>query len=51
VLRTINTTCTAEGVDLATYLRHVFAHQHELADHPDRHTPYAVALRCEQPAT
>lgn len=43
VLRTMNATCTAAGVDLADYLRHVFTHRHEIADHPDRHTPYAVS--------
>jgi hypothetical protein len=45
VLRTLNATCTSAGVELADYLRHVNAHRRELADHPDRHTPYAVALR------
>lgn len=43
VLRTINSTCTAAGIDPTDYLRFVFKHGQEVHDHPERFTPYAVA--------
>jgi len=48
VLRTINATCTAAGLDLADYLRYVFKYRDQLHDHPERFTPYAVAKYFEQ---
>ena len=48
VLRTINATCTAAGLDLADYLRYVFKHRDHLHAHPERFTPYAVAKHFEQ---
>lgn len=43
VLRTINATCTAAGVDLTAYLRFVFTRPKELAEHPENLTPFAFA--------
>ena len=43
VLRTINSTCTAAAIDPEVYLRYVNKHEHEVYDHPERFTPYAVA--------
>jgi hypothetical protein len=44
VLRTINSTCTAAEIDPEDYLRYVNKYGHELHDHPEKFTPYAVAL-------
>lgn len=43
ILRTINATCTAAGVDLTDYLRFAFKHADELHDHPEAFTPFAFA--------
>lgn len=43
ILRTINSTCTAAGVDLTDYLIFVFTHPDELRDHPEKLTPFAFA--------
>lgn len=43
ILRTINATCTAAGVDLVDYLRFVFIYSTELTDHPENFTPHAFA--------
>jgi Transposase IS66 family len=43
VLRTINSTCTAAGIDPEAYLRYVYKHEADVHDHPERFTPYAVA--------
>lgn len=47
ILRTINATCTAAGIDLTDYLRFVFKHADELHDHPETLTPFAVARRLD----
>jgi hypothetical protein len=47
VLRTINSTCTAAGIDPTDYLRFVFKHGPEVHDHPEKFTPYAVARSLE----
>ena len=44
VLRTINSTCTAAEIDPEDYFRYVNKHEDEIHDHPERFTPYAVAL-------
>lgn len=51
VLRTINSTCTAAEIDPEDYLRYVNKHEHEVHDHPERFTPYAVAqiLKSKKP--
>jgi hypothetical protein len=43
VLRTINSTCTAAGIDPEAYLRYVYKHEAEVHDHPEQFTPYAVS--------
>ena len=48
VLRTINATCTAAGLDLTTYLTVVFKNRNDLKEHPEKYTPYAVALQIEK---
>jgi hypothetical protein len=48
ILRTINATCTAAGVDLEDYLRFVFEHIDALQDHPLDFTPFAFALSRDQ---
>jgi hypothetical protein len=48
ILRTINATCTAAGLDLTVYLRYVFKNRNQLHSHPELLTPYAVALRLER---
>lgn len=48
VLRTINATCTAAGIDLTDYLRYVFKHRDQLQSCPEKFTPYAVALHLER---
>jgi hypothetical protein len=51
ILRTINSTCTAAGVDLTDYLIFVFTHADELHDTPERLTPFAFArTRDQKPA-
>lgn len=45
VLRTINATCTAADVPLATYLRAVLPEGEKIAANPAHYTPYAVAER------
>jgi hypothetical protein len=47
ILRTINATCTAAGIDLTVYIRHIFKHRSQLQSHPEKFTPYAVALHLE----
>ena len=50
ILRTMNSTCTAAGVDLTEYLIFVFTHLQELHDEPERFTPFAFArLRDQKP--
>lgn len=44
ILRTINATCTAAGLDLAVYLQYVFKNRNQLHEHPELFTPYAVLL-------
>lgn len=48
VLRTINATCTAAGIDPTDYLRYISKHQNHLHEAPERYTPYAVALVFEE---
>ena len=48
VLRTINATCTAAGLDLTTYLRVIFKNRTDLQAHPELYTPYAIALRIDR---
>ena len=48
ILRTINATCTAAGVDLTDYLIFVFTHADELHDHPENLTPFAFATLQDQ---
>lgn len=45
ILRTINATCTMARIDLTDYLVQVYAARHDLADHPHRHTPFALAKK------
>jgi len=47
ILRTINATCTAAGVDLTDYLRFVFKHADELHDRPEDFTPFKFARRLD----
>jgi hypothetical protein len=47
ILRTINATCTAAGVDLTDYLRFVFTHLEDGHVHPERFTPFAFARRLD----
>ena len=48
ILRTINATCTAAGVDLTNYLVFVFTHIDETHDHPESFTPFAFAQSLDQ---
>ena len=48
ILRTINATSTAAGIDLKDYLCYVFKHLDRLHDNPQDFTPYAVARHLEQ---
>lgn len=48
ILRTINATCTATGLDLTVYLRFVFKNRKHLKENPELYTPYAVARQLEQ---
>jgi hypothetical protein len=48
ILRTINATCTAAGVDLTDYLIFVFTHPNELHDSPECLTPFAFAKLRDQ---
>lgn len=48
VLRTVNATCTAAGVDLTAYLRFVFKNRHNLQEYTEKFTPYAFALSLEK---
>ena len=52
ILRTINATCTAAGLDLTVYLRVVFKNRKRLHETPELFTPYAVArqLKSEKSA-
>jgi hypothetical protein len=49
ILRTINATCTAAGIDLKDYFCYVFKHLEELHDRPQDFTPYAIAHQLEKP--
>lgn len=44
ILRTINATCTAAGVDLTDYLVFVFTHADSLQNHPETLTPFDFAV-------
>jgi hypothetical protein len=48
ILRTINATCTAAGLDLTAYLRIVFKNRKRLHENPELFTPYAVARNLAQ---
>ncbi len=48
ILRTINATCTAAGLDLSDYLQYVFKNRSQLHKHPELFTPYAVVLALEK---
>ena len=48
VLRTINATCTIAKIDLTAYIRYVFKHLPDLAENPEKYTPYGVALHFEK---
>jgi hypothetical protein len=48
ILRTMNATCTAAGVDLTDYLIFVFTHLKELHHEPERFTPFAFARSRDQ---
>lgn len=47
VLRTINATVTAAGLDLTEYFKYVFNHADQLQSAPEELTPYKVALALE----
>jgi hypothetical protein len=47
ILRTINATCVAAGLDLTTYLRVIFKNRKNLHAHPELYTPYCIALQIE----
>jgi Transposase IS66 family len=47
ILRTINATCVAAGLDVATYLAYVYKHRAEYNRNPERFTPFEVARRLE----
>jgi hypothetical protein len=51
ILRTINATCTAAGVDLTDYLIFAFTHVDELREHPEQFTPLAFAKSRDQNVT
>jgi hypothetical protein len=51
ILRTINATCTAAGLDLSDYLQYVFKNRSQLHKHPELFTPYAVVLALEKEKT
>lgn len=51
VLRTINATVTAAGIDLTDYLKYVFAHKDQLQNAPEELTPYKVAIALEKAKT
>lgn len=48
ILRTINATCAACGLDLADYLKYIFKNRSQLHKHPELFTPYAVLLALEK---
>jgi hypothetical protein len=48
VLRTINASCTAARIDVTDYIRYCHKHPEELHAHPERFTPFAVALILEK---
>jgi hypothetical protein len=48
VLRTINATVTAAGIDLTDYLKYVFKNSEKLQSAPHELTPYKVALILEK---
>jgi len=43
ILRTINATCTAAGVELTDYLRFVIKHADQVHERPEEFTPFAFA--------
>jgi hypothetical protein len=47
VLRTINASCTAAGIDIADYFRYTAKHAEELREHPEKFTPFTVARALE----
>jgi Transposase IS66 family len=47
VLRTINATATAAGLDLTEYFKYVFTHKDQLQTAPEVLTPYKVAIALE----
>lgn len=51
ILRTVNATCTAAGLDLTDYLQYVFKNRSRLHQHPELFTPYAVLLVLEKEKT
>lgn len=48
ILRTIITTCRAAGVGLPEYLRHVYVHREDIAEHPEDFTPHAFRVQLEK---
>lgn len=51
ILRTINATCTAAGVDLTDYLRFFFMNADKFHDRPENLTPFAFARSLDRKAT
>ncbi len=43
ILRTINATCTAAGIDPTIYFSFIYKHRNDLNLHPEKYTPFAVA--------
>jgi hypothetical protein len=47
ILRTLNATCTAAELDLATYLKYIARYEDELLENPQQFTPYSVAKKLQ----